>query len=402
MAELESITTELLQRGHTLSSLEESDVHIINSCGVTVRSDRKTRGLLNRATSGMKPEGRVLLVGCGASENRQEGKISFITNDYKYLVPDIAENPDLINKLDEYPPERFRYPAATMAQRNRINIKIQDGCNRFCSYCIIPYLRGKPVSRKSSDILQEVAFLVNEGYHEFLLTGVMIGHYHHETTDLATLVQQLLEIKGSFRIHLSSIAPDSVTPQLLRLMAHPKMVKHMNLSLQSGSNSILTRMNRRYTREEYQEIVTSLRQIDPLFNITTDIIVGFPGEEEDDFNDTLQLVQSVGFSHIHTFRYSPRPGTAAAEWGDPVHESEKKERSSRIIETCNRHKEEYYSHFDGKISRFLSEQIRNGETTGFNEYYVPLSVKDSLERNTFYDVRLRYDSDLKKIIGTAI
>jgi threonylcarbamoyladenosine tRNA methylthiotransferase MtaB len=216
---------------------------------------------------------------------------------------------------------------------------------------------------------------------------VMIGKYESSGLDLAGITGRLLNTGGRFRVHLTSLTPIYVTPELIELLAHERMVKHLHLSLQSGNNEILRKMNRPYTREEYISLVERIRKAVPDFNFTTDVIVGFPGETEDMFRDTLGLIRAAGFSHVHTFRYSPRPGTKAAEMEDSVAEKIKTERSRRVIELYMGQKREYFERFNGRESLFLSERTRRNVTSGFNQYYAPIEIKERLPRNTFFSVK---------------
>jgi threonylcarbamoyladenosine tRNA methylthiotransferase MtaB len=389
MAEIQSVSTELQEAGHEPAGRGEAHIHIINSCGVTTGSERKTRQLLYqslRETAG-NPDARIIVTGCAAGTERREDNVYYISNDYKHLIPSLVNDWSLFDTIRTREPSRFAFRAATKSSRTRINLKIQDGCDNFCSYCIIPHLRGAPVSRPMKDILSEFRELTEAGYREFLLTGVMIGNYVSGNESLESLAKELLSQPGDFRIHLSSISPRSITPGLIDLLGHERMVKHLSLSLQSGSDSVLKRMNRRYTRREYLDTVHSVRRLIPRFNFTTDIIVGFPGETEEDFRETMNTAREAGFSHIHIFRYSRRPGTPAASMGGAVPESTKTRRAAGLKELALRQKKEYYEGFNGMESVFLSERHRGGTASGFNEYYAPVSVNARLQAGRFFTVR---------------
>ncbi|PKL39922.1 MAG: hypothetical protein CVV44_06785 [Spirochaetae bacterium HGW-Spirochaetae-1] len=403
MAEIQSVSTELQDCGHEIVTTGPADVYIVNSCSVTVTSERKTRKLVYQSLRemGSDPAARVIVTGCGAGEERCVDNVYYLSNDYKYLIPELVTDWNLFDSLDVSMASRFQYRPALKSSRTRINLKVQDGCDNFCSYCIIPFVRGAPVSRSLTDITDEFRELVAAGYREFLLAGVMVGHYRDGNADLAGLVEHLLGQEGDFRLHLSSLSPPSMTPWLINLLEHDKMVRHLNLSLQSGSDRILTKMNRRYTRRDYLDTIEDIRKKMPLFNFTTDIIVGFPGETKEDHDDTLACITEAGFSHIHTFRYSPRPGTAAAAMEDTVSESIKSERSAEVISLYTGQKRRYYGLFDGGTSRFLSERFRSGITRGFNEYYVPVAVQEKLERSRFHIVRTTLNQDGSGLTGTV-
>ncbi|OHD65863.1 MAG: hypothetical protein A2176_03365 [Spirochaetes bacterium RBG_13_51_14] len=387
-SEIESVSTVLQDRGHVITQGDDADVFIINSCAVTLRSERKTRQLLYRAAkaAGKMRNVKIIVAGCAADKPARLGNIYYIPNDYKFLIPDLISDWDLFHKLEPTPDARFRFAPPLKSSTSRVNLKIQDGCGNFCSYCIVPLARGAPQSKPVRQVIEEFTRLVEAGYKEIILTGVMIGNFEHEGVDLAGLAERLLALSGRFRVHLTSITPGSVSQKLIGLLSHEKMVKHLHLSLQSGSNAILRRMNRLYTREEYLSLVDRIRKKIPDFNFTTDVIVGFPGETESDFHDTIDLISAAGLSHVHTFRYSPRPGTAAAEMQDSVPQKLKKERSGRVIELSMKQKREYYTLFNNRQSEFLSERTRGNITSGFNQYYAPVEVKVKLPRNEFFTV----------------
>ena len=299
-------------------------------------------------------------------------------------------------------PARFSFDAPLKCSTNRINLKIQDGCDNFCSYCIIPFMRGEPQSRPYNDIISEFRLLLKHGYKEIILTGVNIGKYCDNGKDLRALIRKILELDGNFRLHLTSLDPDCAPDGLLSLFSDPRMVRHLHLSLQSGSDTVLRRMNRPYTRADYLRAVNKLKSVDTDFNFTTDIIVGFPGESGEEFNDTVSLVREAGFSHIHTFRYSPRPGTRAALMDDAVPEIIKTERSREIISLYMEQKNLFYKRFDGRNGIFLSEKFRNGVTTGFNEYYVPVEIREKLPRNEFFTITTGYTENSYKLRGEVI
>lgn len=400
MSEIQSVSTSLIEAGHQAAAKNEAELHIINSCGVTEGSERKTRKLLYQSLrSGAK---KIILTGCAAGKERKEGNVYYISNDYKYLIPELVDNWELFEDINERKSSRFDFKPAAFSSRARINIKIQDGCSHFCSYCIIPMLRGKPQSKPARSVLEELRQLYEAGYREFLLSGICIGNYFHDGKGLDYLLEQILELPGDFRIHLSSISPLSVTKEIVSMLRHDKMVKHLSLSLQSGSDNILKKMNRHYTAYEYLKIVESIKQQIPLFNFTTDIIVGFPGETEKDFRESLSVVKEADFSHVHTFRFSARPGTAAASMTETVPEAVKTERSRRLIKQTGIQKTGYYKRFDELESVFLNEGVRNGLSHGFNEYYVPVSLEDILPVNRFFRIRTRFVKDENILKGNML
>ncbi len=403
-SEIQSVSTSLQDMGHEITRGNDADVYIINSCAVTQRSEGKTRRLVHHAAEAARsrPEAMIIVTGCIADAPAREGNTYYLPNDYKFMIPDLIGNRDLFKEMKPPPDARFRLPAPLKSSTSRANLKIQDGCDNFCSYCIVPLVRGATQSKPSDQIADEFKRMIEAGYREIILTGVMIGKYLDEGIGLASLVRRLLTVKGRFRIHLTSLMPIYVTPELIELFHHEKIVKHLHLSLQSGSSAVLARMNRPYTREDYLSLVNQIRSAVTDFNFTTDVIVGFPGETEEDFLETLGLIGDVGFSHVHTFRYSPRPGTKAAAMEDTVTEAVKTERSSRVIELSEKLKLRYYARFNRRESLFLSERSRGGITTGFNEYYAPVEVGYKLPSNEFFTVTTLLENGKQALSGIVI
>jgi len=386
-AEIESIASTLAGRGHRVVTSDDADVYIVNTCVVTGRSEQKTRQLIHRAieASGVRPGSRIIVAGCGAGAPRREGAIIYVPPSHKAMIPDIIENHEA-GWMNDRSDTSFRYATPVRSSLSRAHLKIQDGCGNTCTYCIVPLVRGAPRSRDPDDAVDEFRRLIEAGYREIVLTGVMIGSYRCGDVDLTGLIERILSISGSFRIHLSSITPSSVTQELIALLKEDRMVKHLHLSLQSGSDAVLARMGRPYTGASFRDLVSRVRDHVPDINLTGDVIVGFPGETEDDFRATLETVAAAGLTHVHTFRYSPRPGTPAAAMGDTVPPFEKAKRSRMVLELSKLQKEEYYRRFDGRVTTFMSERSKKGKTTGFNEYYVPLEVEGILPRREFFTV----------------
>lgn len=402
-AEIESVSTELQLAGHEITDKSDADFVIINSCSVTQRSEKKVRALIKgarRSAEGSDPG--IIVTGCASDEIKNDGWITYISNDYKYLIPEIVEKRKTGSKEPDYSPSRFNYCVPVKSSTIRANLKIQDGCDNFCSYCVIPYHRGGPQSKPAEQVLRELTQLIENGFKEIIFTGVNIGKYDNNGKYLASLMDMALDLDGDFRLHLTSLDPDRLTDELIDLLSHPKMVRHLHLSLQSGSDSVLERMNRPYRRKDYVDAVQKIREKMKGFNLTTDVIVGFPGETETEFRDTLSLAEEAGFSHIHTFRYSPRPGTNAFDMGDSIAEEIKKQRSRELISLSNKLKDEYLQKFNSAEGIFLSERSRQGATRGFNEYYVPVEVEALLESNRFYKIRTFAGTKKGKLSGSVI
>ncbi len=398
-SEIESVSTTLQNSGHEITVSDSADIFIINSCAVTGRSERKTRQLIYQAlaNTGYSGKERIIVTGCAPEDISSDPRITYLSNDHKYMIPEIIDG--LVIESSAMKPARFKFDTPVKSSTNRVNLKIQDGCDNYCSYCIIPHTRGLPVSKPFDAVLNEFRELLDNGFKEIILTGVNIGKYNDGGKNLADLAGSILSLDGEFRLHLTSLDPDSASKRLLDLFGENRMVKHLHLSLQSGSDTVLKRMNRPYTRDDYITVADILKKTDRDFNFTTDLIVGFPGETENEFEETVSLVKEVGFSHIHTFRYSPRTGTKAADMKNPVAEIVKTERSRFIIELFSRQKREYYKKFSGRSGVFLSEKFKRDVTTGFNEHYIPVEIHQKLPKNSFFKISTVYDQDKNLLAG---
>ncbi len=399
-SEIESVSTTLQNSGHEITRGDDADIYIINSCAVTVKSERKTRQLIYQALTktGYSGKEKIIVTGCAPEDISRDTRITYLSNDHKYMIPEIINGMD--SDETKMSPSRFKFDTPVKCSTNRVNLKIQDGCDNFCSYCIIPQTRGNPVSKPFNAVMNEFRELLDNGYKEIILTGVNIGKYSDGVYGLAELTESILSLNGEFRLHLTSLDPDSASGKFISLFSQERMVKHLHLSLQSGSDTVLQRMKRPYNRGEYIAVSEKLKEIDRDFNFTTDVIVGFPGETDDEFNETLSLVKEVGFSHIHTFRYSSRPGTKAAEMENAVPEIVKTERSRELIILFNEQKVNYYKGFTRRNGIFLSEKFHKGVTTGFNEHYIPVEINEKLPKNSFFKIETVYNEDKNLLVGT--
>jgi threonylcarbamoyladenosine tRNA methylthiotransferase MtaB len=270
-------------------------------------------------------------------------------------------------------------------------VKIQDGCNNFCSYCIVPYVRGRAVSRPAEDILKNIKTELEYGFKEIVLTGVNISKYNYEGISFEDLIKKILEIDSDFRLRIASIEPDDFSDSFVELFKNPKLAPHIHLCLQSGSNDVLKRMHRHYTREEFLGIVDKFRAIIPDFNFTTDIIVGLPGETEDDFAQTLEVASKIGFGHIHAFKYSRRSGTLADKMDNQIDEKIKNKRSKILRDLSEKLSSDYLQKMIGKRQILLTETVENdGFIYGYGENYVRIKMKmfDGVKTNEFYTVKI--------------
>lgn len=375
-----------------------ADVYVVNTCTVTNIADRKSRQMLHQAKK-RNPEAIIAAVGCYVQASEEEllkdsavdivlgnnKKSDIVAMVERYLGSNGKE--DLVTNIDDESDYETLNISTTM-EKTRAFIKIQDGCNRFCSYCIIPYVRGRVRSRLEEEILSEISGLAAKGYKEIVLTGIHISSYgtdrmteqdkEQDIMPLAELIIRVSRIKGIERIRLGSLEPLIITEQFLKVIAEiEQFCPHFHLSLQSGSDTVLKRMNRRYSSREYLEKIELIRKYFTLPAFTTDVIVGFPGETTEEFEDTKEFVKQIGFSHIHVFKYSKRAGTRAADMSDQVPEEMKNHRSNELITISENMSREYKALFMGKIEKILVEEEINIEGTiyqvGHNERYLKLA-----------------------------
>ena len=373
-----------------------ADVFVVNTCTVTNTSDQKCRQAI-RQIRRKHPEALIAVTGCMVNHRKEEllqsGMADYvIDNERKTALFDIIDEHFRNGHSDPegYDRDLFSYRPAFDTFHTRSLIKIQDGCNNFCSYCIIPMVRGRATSRPAEDIYNNVREVLAHGFKEIVLTGVNMGRYQHENTNFEQLVENILEIDGDFRVRVSSIEPDQFSDRFLALFQHEKLAPHMHICLQSGSDDTLKRMNRHYTAAQFREMCQRIKTFRPDFNLTTDIIVGFPGETEQTFKECCDFAKEIGFSHIHTFKYSVRTGTKAATMLDQVPEKVKSERSEMMRRISLENKTKYFEMMQGRSQRMLIERIDSkGVARGYGENYVPVLLKDTTaEKNTFINIRL--------------
>lgn len=371
---------------------DKADVYVINTCTVTNMADRKSRQMIHRARK-MNPDAVIVAAGCyvqARGDEMEEGIDIVIGNNKKQELAEI---------LEHYWQEREKSGRETAVQKEildightseyeelhlthtgehtRAYIKVQDGCNQFCSYCIIPYARGRVRSRKREDVVREVKELAKGGYKEVVLTGIHLSSYGIDQEDnLLNLIQAVHKVEGIRRIRLGSLEPRIITEEFARTLAElPKICPHFHLSLQSGCDETLKRMNRRYTSEEYYEKCCLLRKYfqDPA--LTTDVIVGFPGETEEEFEKSRDFIDKVNFYETHIFKYSPRKGTKAAAMDRQVPEQVKAERSNVLIQLSRKKQNAYEEKLIGTSREVLIEEAVQREDGIYQVGYTPEYVK---------------------------
>ena len=381
---------ELLEKsGYEIVPFQEgADVYVINTCTVTNMADRKSRQMLHRAKK-MNPDAVVVAAGCYVQAKGEEA------DECIDIVIGNNQKKDLIKILDEFwenhnpggiidishTSEYEQLHLSRTSEHTRAYIKVQDGCNQFCSYCIIPYARGRVRSRKREEVVREVENLARNGYKEVVLTGIHLSSYGIDHGDtLLSLIQSVHEVEGIERIRLGSLEPRIITGEFARCLSGlPKICPHFHLSLQSGCNATLKRMNRRYTKEEYYEKCMLLRKYFDRPALTTDIIVGFPGETDEEFRESKEFIEKVDFYETHVFKYSRREGTKAAQMDNQVPEQIKAKRSNELIELGKRRQAAYEEKLIGTTAEVLMEEtvIVDGEVyqVGHTKEYVKVGLK---------------------------
>lgn len=399
--------TELLEKDgfKVLPPNEVSDIYIINTCAVTKESERKSRQFINKAKR-INPNALVVAVGCSVQLNSEKinkettADIIIGTKHKGNIGSLIKEKLNDINseyEIDDFQGrESFEeLKISTVHDKTRANIKIQDGCSQFCSYCIIPYVRGPIRSRNHDDIVQEVKKIAGNGYKEIVLNGIHISSYGKDLQkkdSLIKLIEDINNIKGIERIRLGSLEPNLINENFMKRYAYlNKTCDHFHLSLQSGSNTVLKRMNRRYTAEEYKNNVELIRKYMPEAGITTDIIVGFPGETEEEFNETVEFVKNIQFSRIHVFKYSIREGTKAAEMNSQVDDSVKSHRSKVLIDLGESISNEFMKKFIGKELSVLIETEKDDNLyEGYTTNYLKVLLKSDISvKNEIINVHIK-------------
>lgn len=382
--------------------LDNIDVAIINTCTVTHLADRKARQHI-RKLKRRNPNCVIAVTGCYPQTDPQTVK-ALEGVDIVHGIEDRSGLVELVEQAlskeniwqgaihlhDSRPKgefENLKIKNFKKHDRTRHFLKIQEGCDQFCSYCIIPYARGHLRSRPPEDVISEIKQAVSNGFKEIVLTGINLGAYGRENSNLpnlATLLDKIIHLKGDYRIRLSSCEPQEITIGLLELVTNSeKICKHLHIPLQSGDNEILKAMNRDYSKEDYRKIVMAAREKSPSIAITTDIIVGFPGESANHFRNTKEFVKKIGFSDIHIFQYSPRKNTPAQEFSDQVHSKEKKARSQELIEISRDLSRVYHEQFIDKTVPVLVEKHEEDVASGVSDTYLKVTFNVESEINLY-------------------
>ncbi|MDK2933357.1 MAG: threonylcarbamoyladenosine tRNA methylthiotransferase MtaB [Clostridiales bacterium] len=368
--ETEAMTELFEKEGYEVTDFDQyADVYVINTCTVTNLGDRKSRQMIRRAKK-LNQDSIVAVVGCyaqtAAEEISQIEGVNLIigTKDRSRIVEfinQLEEQKQQINAVGNIMTVREFEDMKVTAykERTRAFLKIQEGCNQFCSYCIIPYARGPVRSRKPEDIVEEVKSLAQNGFKEIVFAGIHVASYGKDlgNTNLMDIIKRVHNIDGIERLRLSSIEPTTIDEAFVAdALQLPKLCPHYHISLQSGCDETLKRMNRKYTTAEYRKVVRRLRENFPDVAITTDVMVGFPGETQEEFEKSRQFVEEIGFSQLHVFKYSPRKGTPAASYSDQITPKEKERRSKIIIKLAENSEKRFLEKFIGREMDVLFEQ----------------------------------------------
>jgi len=373
-AEMQELAAQLAQAGYKIvDTPEKADIYILNTCTVTHIADRKSRHLL-RFAHRRNPAARLIVTGCYAHRAPQELKeIEGVE-----LVLDNEQKMSLLQLLDNDPKQSS--PTLALSQRDngrrrRAFLKIQDGCHNFCAYCIVPYVRTHEESRPVEEIIARVKEKVGGGFKEVVFTGTEIGEYDNDGIDLAGLIERVLAETTVTRLRLTSLQPHHISPELIKLWSDWRLCAHFHLSLQSGSDTVLKRMKRRYTTEDYRKAVNVIRDWLPEAAITTDVITGFPGETDAEFQETLKFCREMRFARIHVFPFSPRPGTAAATMPGQIPAAVKRERSRQMLELAGESAKSYRGRFINRTMEVLWEKSSGGSWTGLTSNYIKVYTR---------------------------
>lgn len=396
--ESEYILLKLIEAGYEIGTIDDKDcnVYIVNTCTVTNTADIKSRKIIHRIKRN-NPNACIVALGCYVEDHPDE------FNDIDIYIGN-KDKSKIIELLDLYftkkePIRRVGLTKETFEDmfitdfknRCRAFVKVQDGCENFCSYCIIPYVRGKCRSKDLDTVVKEVSSLVNKGFKEIVLTGIHTGNYGVDlNTNFATLLKELVKIDGLERLRISSIEVTELNSDVLDVIKNnKKIVDHLHIPLQAGSDKVLRLMNRKYDLKYFENTLKEIRKIRPDISITTDIIVGFPNESEEDFLDTIENSKKFAFTKIHVFPYSDRKGTVASEMTGHIDGNIKKERARRLLMVSKELEKEYANKFIGKSLEVLFEEVKDGVSIGHTSNYLKVKVKGEIPTNTFKNVKIK-------------
>lgn len=407
--ESEYIINILKENGYQIVDFDsKADIYIINTCTVTNTSDKKSEKMIKRARKQNK-DAIIIAMGCHAQikgdnidadiiiGNKDKSKIISLIEEYQENKNKIKRiyNLDNISFEDMY--------ISSFNSHTRAFVKIQDGCDAFCSYCIIPYARGPIRSKDPKTVIKEITSLVENGYKEIILTGIHTGKYGKDINyTFEQLLKDIIKIKNLYRIRISSIEINELTDPILNLIKDNQVIaKHLHIPLQSGSDKILKLMDRKYDLKFYKDRIEKIRKMIKDISITTDLIVGFPNENEKDMEDTLKFLKEIKFTKIHTFPYSKREGTKAASMENQIDETIKRKRVKTVLELSDQLEQDFYQSKLNKTEELIIEQTKDGKSYGYTSNYIKVEINSPLRPNEVISVKINKVNN-KKVTGKII
>ena len=396
--ESEFIISLFKNRGYEICDFnDDCDIYIINTCTVTNNSDRKDRKIINSVKN---KDACIVVCGCfvESAKDYDFDSIDVVIGNYnKSNIVDYVEEYLKTKKQIIVKDNMMTVPFEDMEidhleSRTRAFVKIQDGCENYCAYCIIPFVRGRCRSKDKDKVIKEITSLVNNGYKEIVLTGIHTGSYGIDLgIKFSDLIEELLEIPGLERLRISSIEITELDDKFFKLLENKKLCNHLHVPLQSGSSNVLKLMNRKYTKEEYKKQIDKIRKVRDNISITTDVIVGFPNETDEDFKECLDFCKEINFAKIHVFPYSKRNGTKAARMSGHIDGITKKERARKLLNLSEELEKNYYNKNIGKNEKILIETEKDGYYYGHTSNYLYLKVKGNYKENEIYDIEITKD-----------
>lgn len=407
--ESEYITNILKENGYQIVDFDsKADIYIINTCTVTNTSDKKSEKMIKRARKQNK-DAIIIAMGCHAQikgdnidadiiiGNKDKSKIISLIEEYQENKNKIKRiyNLDNVSFEDMY--------ISSFNSHTRAFVKIQDGCDAFCSYCIIPYARGPIRSKDPKTVIKEITSLVENGYKEIILTGIHTGKYGKDINyTFEQLLKEIIKIKNLYRIRISSIEINELTDPILNLIKDNQVIaKHLHIPLQSGSDKILKLMDRKYDLKFYKDRIEKIRKMIKDVSITTDLIVGFPNENEKDMEDTLKFLKEIKFTKIHTFPYSKREGTKAASMENQIDETIKRKRVKTVLELSDQLEQDFYQSKLNETEEVIIEQTKDGKSYGYTSNYIKVEINSPLKPNEVISVKINKVNN-KKVTGKII
>ena len=395
--ESEIIKEKFIEKGYEIiDEIKQADIVIVNTCSVTNMADNKSKKVLR---SIKRDNPKAILVACGCMTQNHQIDLDI---DIDILIGTNNKS-DIVSLVEDFINTNNKYTSFSNMQEvdfedmqinkfhdhTRAFLKIQDGCNNYCSYCIIPYMRGRQRCKDFSKAIEEAKTLVKNGHKEIVLTGIHTGSYNDNNHDLVDLIEEISKISGLERIRISSIEILEINDKFINMLKNnEKVCDHLHIPLQSGSDAILKLMNRRYKKEQFIKIVNKIRSVRPNISLTTDLIVGFPGETEEYFKESLDFCNEIRFSKIHVFPFSLRNNTKAENLPHHVDNKVKKQRAKQAIILSLKNEEKYYNSFLNKNLEVLVETITDEYATGHTSNYIPVKIKGNAQNNELYDVKI--------------